>query len=307
MFVSYFDGNPMYDNHLEHHGILGMHWGIRRFQPYPKDYHGSGKEIGKAAKVKPRMSKAAAKRAKLRSKAANDKAKAQAYAAAKEAKRIKTEAKSSAEAAKRSALEAREASKANVAESKRRAEESKAAASTANLKRGIRLFGKTERGKRKAIRSGNLKKVKRYASMMSNEEYKAALDRCNYVADAKMKDLETLSRAGKTIADGMMNIANFAKYGISLHDSIATVHNARSSSGKEWKKWDGESPNEKAWKAQSRKMDKWKWAIETGINPDTFKPIDPSDPMYAMYMNRLSKGKTDKSAIEKILKDYGLI
>jgi len=38
------------DQALEHHGILGMKWGIRRFQPYPKGHVG-GKEIGEAAKA----------------------------------------------------------------------------------------------------------------------------------------------------------------------------------------------------------------------------------------------------------------
>lgn len=32
---------------LKHYGILGMHWGIRRFQPYPSDYVGKGKYTGK--------------------------------------------------------------------------------------------------------------------------------------------------------------------------------------------------------------------------------------------------------------------
>lgn len=37
---------PMETNYLAHYGILGMHWGIRRFQPYPKGYSGDGKYAG---------------------------------------------------------------------------------------------------------------------------------------------------------------------------------------------------------------------------------------------------------------------
>lgn len=39
------------EEYLCHYGIQGMHWGVRRFQPYPKGYRGDGKVIGEAAKA----------------------------------------------------------------------------------------------------------------------------------------------------------------------------------------------------------------------------------------------------------------
>lgn len=38
----------MISNEIYHHGVIGMHWGIRRYQPYPSGYRGDGKFIGRS-------------------------------------------------------------------------------------------------------------------------------------------------------------------------------------------------------------------------------------------------------------------
>lgn len=55
--------------YLEHHGILGMKWGVRRYQPYPKRQGSKGTFKGKKKGESPRDKRRAAKNLKREQKA----------------------------------------------------------------------------------------------------------------------------------------------------------------------------------------------------------------------------------------------
>ena len=63
MYIDHY-GRLVSSYELYHYGIMGMHWGVRRYQPYPGDYHGDGKYTGRTNRQVKRTQRMAKKDAK---------------------------------------------------------------------------------------------------------------------------------------------------------------------------------------------------------------------------------------------------
>lgn len=311
MLKSFYDGSDIItDDYLEHHGILGMHWGIRRFQPYPEGHKG-GKEIGQAAKPRKRkLSKEAKERQRMRSETADLKAQTMLDEARAEAAKAKL------------AADSLERTTGTRGVKKKRLKD-------------FKPFTRTEEKKRKAIISGDPKKVRRYADLMTTDEYREAINRCDMALDLELQSLKKASKVGETIASGFGSAAKIGSSTISLQNSIADVRNGVSKSSTKWKKW-GEKDDsaEKAWAAQKRKWEredrerdndrykresekaerdaaynKMKFMFEYGFDPDTGMDLKdmPDQTLYNVYMRKTAKGKFDWDKFKAAAEANGLM
>lgn len=205
---------------LYHYGILGMHWGIRRFQPYRKGEHvKGGKEVGAAkrqSKIEELQSKTAVQRAE------ND------Y------NRSKHEGK----------LEDAQA-KLDVATAKANLKNVKAnGAPMAVNNNGQQKYieptnQKREELKQKIIRSGDPKLIKQYSNILNNDEYRQAKDRMQMRNDLQraIKD-EKFNKAKSTIdkfTAGAQSVGNAVNSVKDSYNRVAEMQNFLNPN-KKWKK-----------------------------------------------------------------------
>ena len=210
---------------LYHHGILGMRWGIRRFQPYLHGAH--GKEVGEAARVKPRRKSLAARwRDKQRTKAKNIAAAENVTKANTKANRSKLEEYKSKEALKQAKAEAKIAREVNKASMKKAKELSK----TKKEKPGKPSKEEEYRNKlAEAIKSGDARKVAKYKAGMSDSEIQRAIDRINlenqldYASNQqKMNKFQKFDRIARYAQTG----ANLTTSAVNIYNNLAGASNA---------------------------------------------------------------------------------
>lgn len=208
-----------YADALEHHGILGQKWGVRRFQNQDGSLTDEGRErygygVKKWVETKGKaMAKGAAK---ATAKVAKSTAKAAAKTTVKAAKATVKKTKQ-AIADSRAKSAARKAEKAAAEEAQRRAEEEA---------KKPKIYTKEERDQ--IIQSGDFNRISEIQGQMTTEELNAAANRFQAMARLNQyapKEKTAWDKADE-ISKKVNNVRNYVDTGINSWNTFAKIYNS---------------------------------------------------------------------------------
>lgn len=197
--MSSFYSRPPSPEEIYHYGIMGMHWGIRRFQPYPKGYKGKGKVVGEAAKASKQQE----------GKEAFDISREE-YQAIK-AKRMASG--SNAVQASRKMLSPEEVKEVSEQRAKKAEAEKE----------------RQEVEKQRVLREGSAAEVLRYQGKLTNQELQSAMSRINLETQLKTSAQKDIQKGFDRIDKTMKTLETMNKWtetGIKTWNNIANMYNA---------------------------------------------------------------------------------